>query len=90
MVLNRASAQVLTDATKLLGWAVVWVVSNADEDHSGMVVARAHTADSQGRIRVAGVLTADSFIELRVQMPVGLMPWRRDPYHLPHIIEVWE
>src|SRR4051794_22752080 len=82
MVLSPQAAQLLTDSLKLLGKVVVWVVTDADQEHRGKVIARAHTANADGRVYPSGVLVADSLLELRLQRPVGLRKRNRDAYHV--------
>lgn len=69
---------------------LAWVVSNADLEHPGRFVARAHTADHHGGVYLPGALVADTLGELRTMLPVGLERHGRTSVDPPDVVEVWE
>jgi hypothetical protein len=89
-MLNCVTAQKLHAAAQRAGALVIWLVSDADPEYPGKVVARPHTADSHGRVFLAGALVAGTLDELHVMMPVGLRAHPREVFHLPEIVEAWE
>jgi hypothetical protein len=52
-MLTGTTAQTLHDKASALGVLLVWLVSDADPEHPGKVVARSHTADSKGAVYLA-------------------------------------
>jgi hypothetical protein len=89
-MLTRTTAQTLHDQARTLGVFLVWLVSDADSEHPGKVVARPYTADPKGRVYLVGALLADTLDDLHAQMPEGLTVHPREAFHLPEIIQTWE
>lgn len=52
--------------------SAVWLITDADPEHPGKHVARAHVLDHQGGRQLPGALVADTLAGLREQMPAGL------------------
>jgi hypothetical protein len=63
--LTPAEAQTLQDDAVARGTWLLWLVTDADLEHPGMFVARAHTADHYGGAYLPGALVAGTLVELR-------------------------
>jgi hypothetical protein len=89
-MLTGITAQTLYDNARALRVLLIWLVSDADPEHPGKVVARPYTADPKGGVYLAGALVADTLDDLHAQMPEGLTVQPREAFHLQEIIETWE
>lgn len=88
--MTPADAQALQDdATARGGW-LAWVITNADLEHPGRFVARAHTADHHGGVYLPGALVADTLEGLHAMLPAGLTRHGRTSVDPPDVFEVWE
>jgi hypothetical protein len=88
--MTSAEAQAFQDdATERWTW-LAWVVTNADLEHPGRFVARAHTADHQGGRYLPGALVDDTLEELRAILPTGLGRRDRTSLDPPDVLEVWD
>ena len=89
-MLTDADAQALHDGAVARGTWLAWVVSNADLEHPGRFVARAHTCDHHGGVYLPGALIADTLVALRAQLPAGMTCHVWCSVDPPHVVEVWE
>lgn len=88
--MTPAGAQALQDDATARGTWLMWFVSNADLEHPGKFIARAHTADHKGGVCLPGAVVADTLEGLRAQLPVGLRRLGRTSIHPPEVIETWD
>jgi len=88
--MTPAEAQFLQNDATARGTWLAWVVSNADLEHLGRMVARAHTADHSGGVYLPGALVADTLGELRAMLPAGLARHGRTSVDPADVVEVWE
>ena len=70
--MTPAEAQAVQDDATGRGTWLARIVTNADLEHPGCFVARAHTADHAGGVYLPGALVADTLEELRTMLPAGL------------------
>jgi hypothetical protein len=66
------------------------IVTDADLEHPGRFIARAHTADHHGGTYLPGALVADTLDELREQLPNGLTRRDRTSVEPPKVLETWD
>jgi len=68
----------------------MWLVTDADTEHPGKVVARAQRADHQGGTRLPYALVADTLDELRTVLPADLTRRDRTSAQPPDVLETWD
>ncbi len=68
----------------------MWLVTDADTEHPGKVVARAQRVDHQGGTRLPDALIADTLGKLRVMLPVDLTRRDRTSALPPYVLETWD
>ena len=88
--MTPTDAQALQDDATARDTWLAWVVSNADLEHPGRLVARAHTADHAGDVYLPVALVADTLEELRAMLPAGLTRHGRTSVDPPDVVEVWD
>ena len=88
--MTSAEAQAFQDDATARGTWLAWVITNADLEHPGRFVARAHTAEHQGGRYLPGALIADTLDELRAMLPTGLKCHERTSLDPPEVVEVWD
>ena len=84
-----ADIQSRQDEATARGTWLAWVVSNADLEHPGRLMARAHTADHCGGVYLPGAVVVERLDKLRAQLPAGLTCSGRAPFDSPDVVEVW-
>jgi len=88
--LNPTDAQRLHDDAAAHGRWLVWIVTDADLEHPGKMVARAHEADHHGGTFLPGALVANTLDEVRAMLPNGLTRLDRTSIVPPDVIETWD
>lgn len=88
--LTPTGAQALQDESAAHGQWLMWVVTDADAEHPGKVVARAQRANHQGGTRLPSALVADTLDELRVMLPIDLTRRDRTSALPPDVLETWD
>ena len=88
--MTPADAQALQDDATARGTWPAWVLSGADLEYPGQLVARAHTADHTGGVYLPGALVADTLDDLRAMLPAGLTRHGRTSVDPPDVVEVWD
>jgi len=69
---------------------LVWVLTTADLEHPGRLVARAHLANHHGGAVQPGALVADTLDALRAMLPAGLTRHGRASVDPPDVLELWD
>lgn len=88
--MTPTDAQVLqNDAIARDTW-LTWVVTDADAEHPGKVVARAYEATHHGGKLLPGALMADTLDALRAMLPPGLTRLDRTSALPPDVLETWD
>ncbi len=88
-LLTPSDAQTMQDEATARGAWLVWIVSTADLEHPGKVVARAHAVNHQGGNVLPGALVADTLDDLRAMLPANLTRHNRTSSMPPDVIEEW-
>ncbi len=85
-----ADAQGLHDDAAARGKWLVWTLSDADLEHPGKAVARAHETDHHGGKLLPGAMVANTQAEVRAMRPAGLMRLDRTSALPPDVLETWD
>jgi hypothetical protein len=83
-VITAEMAATLHQRALDLGAMTVWVISTAEPDHPGVLVARLIT-----QVATPYALTAATLPELRGKLPPGLVRSERQPADPKNVVEVW-
>jgi hypothetical protein len=83
-VITAEMAATLHQRALDLGDMTVWVISEDEPDHPGVLVARLIT-----EVATPYVLTAATLPELRGKLPPGLVRSERQPADPKDVVEVW-